>query len=434
MDHRRHMLRIAVAIAIGIATLAVALGIGSGYPPRTLVDRSASVAPGRTPVVLFPAFHLTRLDVSVHNQTTDGACPRSGNFEDWYQNDRPSTTFNQVCRDELMTLRYQDDPAKPMARRFFEQSGVRVRVFDYGKTDSAPFYEPLYKALEAAGYHRDEEIRVAGYDSRLTPDMDGFLARTKKLVEQTYRENGNRPVQLVAHSNGPLYAQYLLAQTTATWRRTFIHGFTAIAGNFPGQGIVYSLLFTGLNIQDMSYPTTRANSVSSARMYLMAPSTWMSAADPTVFGDQETVVQNTSTGRRYTPKDYPQLLTDAGLTSEKPIADHYIGFVGLVEPGSFPNVDVHAEKGSGLPTVVGARLPDLNVGQVVKPGQLINVNGDSNQEDITNNAIRAWAATRCHRFSLTDNPGIAHYSLPTDPYVIERLLTDLTTPPTDCPT
>ena len=48
----------------------------------------------------------------------------------------------------------------------------------------------MYQALEAAGYTRDRDIRVAGYDARLTPDMAGFLQRSKRLIEETYRENG----------------------------------------------------------------------------------------------------------------------------------------------------------------------------------------------------------------------------------------------------
>ena len=58
------------------------------------------------------------------------------------------------------------------------------------------------------------DIRVAGYDSRLTPDIGDFLERTKRLIEDTYRDNGNQPVHLAGHSNGPLYAQYLLTHTS----------------------------------------------------------------------------------------------------------------------------------------------------------------------------------------------------------------------------
>ena len=81
----------------------------------------------------------------------------------------------------------------------------------------------------------DRDIHVAGYDARLTPDMDGFLQRSKHLIEETYRQNGHRPVHLVGHSNGPIYVQYLLTHTSQQWKDKYIHGFTPLAGNLPGK-------------------------------------------------------------------------------------------------------------------------------------------------------------------------------------------------------
>jgi lysophospholipase-3 len=386
-----------------------------------------------TPVVLFPAFHFTKLEVTVRNQTVDSRCPRSGSFQDWYQNPHPSKVFSQVCRDELMTLRYDPNPRMPMPTRFSDPRGVTVKIIDYGKTASAPFYRPLYKALEAAGYTPDKNIRVAGYDARLTPDLGGFLSRTVALVETSYRANGDRPVQLVGHSNGPLYAQYLLTHTTRAWRHKYIHGFTPIAGNFPGQGSVYSIMFTGLNIEDFSYPKTHANAVSSARMFLSSPASYMSSADPAVFGRSEVVLADAATRAKYTPADYRRLFTDAQLPDALQIANYYIGFVRFRDPADFPDVDVSAERGSGIPTVVGAALPNLAVGQVVTPKtKLFTRDGDINQEDTTNTAIRVWKAMRCYRFSLTENPGVNHFSLPSNPNVLNRLIAELTRPRSQC--
>ena len=86
--------------------------------------------------------------------------------------------------------------------------------------------------------------------------MWGFVERTKWLIEDTYYDNGRRPVHLVGHSNGPLYIQYLLTHTSQRWKDKYVHGFTPLAGNFPGQGVLYPLLFTGLNITDFLFPAT----------------------------------------------------------------------------------------------------------------------------------------------------------------------------------
>jgi len=139
-----------------------------------------------------------------------------------------------------------------------------------------------------------------------------------------------------------------------------------------------------------------------------------------VVGRREVVVVDTSTGRSYTPQDWPRLLADAGEPTLAEIAAHYIGFVRFTDPAHFPDVDVYAEKGSGIATVVGARVPSLTAGQVVNPDtDLITRDGDINQEDITNEAVAVWAGTR-HHFSLTDNPGVNHFQLPSNPGVLQR--------------
>jgi lysophospholipase-3 len=414
-----------------VGLLAAVLTLGALAPAA---GAAADARPGVTPIVLFPAFHFTKLRVVVRDQHAFPGCPRSGVFEDWFLNPRQGTAFSQICRDELLTLRYARHSHAPFPRRFSNQRGVSVHIIDYGSPASAPFYQPLYHALEAAGYVPGKSIRVAGYDARLTPDMGGFLHRTKRLIERTYRANGDRPVQLVGHSNGPLYAQYLLTHTSHAWRHRYIHGFSPIAGNLPGQGSLYSILFTGLNIEDFTYPTTPAQARTSAHMYLTAPSSWMSAADPRIFGRREVVVTDAATGRSYTPADWPRLLRDAGLRRFAPVARHYIGFVRFTDPAHFPDVDVHAEKGSGIATVVGAVLPNLTVGQVLDPNTatFITRDGDVNQEDITNGAVRAWRAMSCFRFRLTDHPGVDHFSLPSNASVMRAIVRDARRPRSDC--
>lgn len=394
----------------------------------------ASALPARTPVVFFPGYGATTLRVTVRRQTSVTGCPRSGSFQDGIPAD-VGTTFNQVCRDRLLTPRWRSNRHLSFPARFSLPAGVTVSIPHYGQTSSAPVYNALYTALESAGYTANKDLVVAGYDFRLTPDLGGFLPRTKQLIEQTWRRNDHRPVRLVGHSNGPLYAQYLLTHVSARWKRTYVQGFTDIAGNLPGQGGTWSWVFTGVEIPSaFALPTTVAEAHSSARLIALSPSTWMSAADPAVFGRREVVIKNQATGRRYTPADTDRLLHDAGLDSLTPMVQHYLGFVKFADPGHFPDVDVSAEKGSGLATQVGIVLPTLAIGQVVDPAtaDFINLPGDNNQEYITNDAVRVWHRMRCYRFRLTDNPGVSHLGLISDPGVIRRLLSDLEHPRSHC--
>jgi lecithin-cholesterol acyltransferase len=77
-------------------------------------------------------------------------------------------------------------------------------------------------------------------------------------------------------------------------------------------------------------------------------------------------------------------------------------------------------------------LPSLTVGQTVKSPGLLMRDGDINQEDITNNAIRVWRAMPCYRFTLTDNPGVNHFALPSDPKLLHRLVAALRRPRSRC--
>ena len=409
------------------------LGAGLSIPGAQASAPTAHQAPVPrsvpAPIVLFPAYHFTKVKYVVQNQKVDASCPASGSFEDWFLVDTPSK-FSRSCQDALMTLRYRKDSSLPFNKRFSDQKGVEFKFIDYGKTSSAPFYDAMYTALEDAGYVRDKSIVVAGYDARLTPDMGGFLKRTKRLIVRTYEANGNTAVHLVGHSNGPIYAQYLLSHTSADWKAKYIQGFTPLAGNFPGQGLLYPVIFTGLNLNDFTFPTTASAARTSAKMYLSAPSTYLSMADPSIFGDREVVMRDLSTGREYTPMDWRQLFKDAGLAKARSFAAHFIGSVPFAPSRYWPNVNVYAEKGSGLPTAVGAALPSLKVGQVVTANtEFFTRDGDSNQENITNNAVKAWSGMSCH-FSLHNNRGVGHFDLPSDTHVLARLIRHAALPAT----
>jgi len=388
-----------------------------------------------TPVVLFPGWATTKLEVQVNGQTAFPECPTTGTFE-WVAGTSYPPDFTQVCVDKLMTLVIDPDRSKRMPERISNQQGVTVSLKNYGTTQSVSpdwIYEPLFTSLEDATYVRNVNIRVAGYDSRLSPDLDGFLERTVALIEETYHDNGNLPVHLVAYSLGNHYAQYLLTHTSQAWKNEFIHGFTAIGGAWPGEGGMYSNLFTGLNVNDFSLPTDPENAASSAAMYQTWPWTYLTAPDPLVYKKQVVVI-GIQGGKQYTAQDYRQLFRDAGMPLARELADYYIGLVKFRTPQYFPNVDVYAEIGTGLPTMVGVVLEELKVDTWNdNVTDVFYRDGDGVEADIANESILVWEKMRCYHFELNENPEVHHYFLPADEGLLNRLLMHLQQPRSECP-
>ena len=422
------------ALRLPVFVCVAALTLSSASPLYSSNGKGSQDNP--TPVVLFPGMFGSQLLATVDNQTSFHECPSSGTFLVFAGD---FSTFSSACQMKLITLVYDPDPRRPMPQRFSSHPGVTVTMVAYGNTESAPLYGEygigFYQALEAAGYQRNVNIRVAGYDSRLAPDMGGFLEQTVALIEQTYHDNGNTRVHLVGHSNGPVYAQYLLTHTSQQWKNKYIQGFTPLAGNFAGSGRMYSNFFT-------SYETDPELAKLSVAMWLSWPAAYMSVPDPKVIGNKEVVIRDLSTGKSYTPKDYRQLFRDAGLDDWLEVAKYYIGFVEFATPRWFPYVDVYAEVGDGLPTGVGVEVTSLQTVQLLTygdPTPWIIVPGDSMMAYLNSSAVTLWQKMHCYHFEFNNNtfdavsnPFVDHFFLPVAPDVMGRLLQHLQQPASSC--
>ncbi len=369
----------------------------------------AAAAKPLTPIIIFPGWGGTLLEVTVKNQTVAPECPRSGSFETGNFPTNPSADFGQVCMDKLLTMVYKFDDKHPGAKPIpMNQPGVQVKIKAYGNIESSPLGEAFYSYLESKGYTRNVNIRVAGNDFRLTPDLGGFLERTQQLVEDTYRENHNTPVHLFGHSNGPNFAHYLLTHTTQAWKNKYIQGFTALESNLPGAGGVYFMLFTGFNITDVSFPGDPESAAISAAMWESFPALYMSANDPAYFKNSEIILRVGPNGKEYTPQDVTQLFKDAGLKLAPKIAPFYWGVPKFLPP-YFPNVDTYVQKGSGLPTAVGVELPSLKIGQVLGDNPTwIFMDGDGINDSLSAEAVQVWKAMPCYHFEFLDVPGEWH--------------------------
>ena len=182
-----------------------------------------------------------------------------------------------------------------------------VRILDYGKTESAPFYEPMYEALEAAGYTRDQNVRVAGYDARLTPDMDGFLAaheaadREHVPRERPHAGAPRRPLERPALRAVPAHAHVSGPGRTSTSTASRRSPATS-----PARGSSTRCSSPGSTSQDFSFPATVANA-REQRPHVphRALELHERRATRAIFRGPRPSCEDASTGRSYTPQGLP---------------------------------------------------------------------------------------------------------------------------------
>ncbi|XP_066392707.1 uncharacterized protein [Miscanthus floridulus] len=88
----------------------------------------------------------------------------------------------------------------------------------------------LVEALQQVGYRDGETLFGAPYDFRQAPAARGqpcrafgrFTWRLRALVERTSRENGEKPIVLVSHSQGGYFALEFLNRSPLSWRRKYV--------------------------------------------------------------------------------------------------------------------------------------------------------------------------------------------------------------------
>ena len=185
-------------------------------------------------------------------------------------------------------------------------------------------------------------------------------------------------------------------------------------------------MFVGVNIPDLPSRPRRRTPSSSARMFLSHPSTFITASDPRIFGDQRdrhprpvdrhatTRPRTTAAVRRRRPvRGSSRSRSSTSAASRSP-----------TRPTSRTSTST-PRRAPGIETLVGLGLADLTVGQlVIGTTEFLTRDGDINQEDLTNDAVGAWAGMELLPLQPDRQPGRDHFELPADPDVLARLIAE----------
>ncbi|XP_076470777.1 lysosomal phospholipase A and acyltransferase-like [Babylonia areolata] len=234
--------------------------------------------------------------------------------------------------------------------------GVDIRIDSFGETQTVEWLDPdrlshdvpslayfytLVEMLVAHNYTRNVNIKGAPYDFRRAPnELGDFYKNLTRLIEDTYVENGNSPMVMVAHSMGNPVMLYFYNHMPLAWKNKYIRAHIALAGVWAGAVKPIRLMTSGdsLGVIVVSPLTVRPEQRAMPSTAWLMPSTRL-------WNSSEVLV--ITEHRNYTVSDYQQLFKDINYTD---------GFMlwqdtkDLIIDLQAPQVEVHGVHGYGLPT------------------------------------------------------------------------------------
>ncbi|CAO2833915.1 unnamed protein product [Amaranthus hypochondriacus] len=259
------------------------------------------------------------------------------------------------CFAERMMLYYDSN-----LDDYVNAPGVETRVPNFGSTQSLLYLDPnlklisgylapLVKSLEEIGYKEGKTLFGAPYDFRYGLAPEGhpskigtkYLKDLKDLIEKASSSNGGKPVILLSHSLGGLYAHQLLVRNAKSWREKFIKHFIALST--PWAGTVQEML-TFASGYTLGVPLVKPLLVreeqrsSESNLWLMPC--------PRIFGNVTPLVITPYTN--YTSHDIPKFLKDIGFP--RGVHPYKTRVLPLVEKLRAPEVPITCIIGSGIDT------------------------------------------------------------------------------------
>ncbi|ONK60290.1 uncharacterized protein A4U43_C08F16580 [Asparagus officinalis] len=328
------------------------------------------------------------------------------------------------CFAERMTLCYHreiDD--------YRNAPGVETRVPGFGSTEGIRYLDPYLKhiseymatlisSLEKIGYKEGSTLFGAPYDFRYGlaprdhPAKVGskYLKDLQQLIESAFASNGAKPVILLTHSLGGLFALQFLARAEPPWRAKHIKHLLAVSA--PWGGTVQEMLTFGsgytLGIPLVNPLLVRDEQRSSESNMWLLPS-------PALFGFKVLVI-DTSNNKTYTARDMPEFLTDIGYENGMyPYSTRVLPLVsGLPDPG----VNVTCLVGCGVDT------PETLVygrgGFDVAP-KVVYGDGDGT----VNIASLLWLQSEFRGVKVVRVPGMSHTSILKDDIAVRKIIGEI---------
>ncbi|CAH1105701.1 unnamed protein product [Psylliodes chrysocephalus] len=231
--------------------------------------------------------------------------------------------------------------------------GVEIRVPGWGSTETVEWLDPSHAAtgsyfydisntLMGLGHKRNVTVKGAPYDFRKAPNENvDFFTKLKTLIEDTYTENNNTPVILIAHSMGGPMSLTFLNRQSQSWKDKYIQSLITLNGVWGGSMKAIKVYAIGDNLGSyvLRESIMRAEQITSPSLAWLLPSKLFWKPD-------EILVQTDK--KNYTVNDLEEFFKGIGFTDgwemRKDTEPYQINF----HP---PGVEVHCLYGSSVDTV-----------------------------------------------------------------------------------
>jgi len=245
---------------------------------------------------------------------------------------------NKIINNPGVTIRPKD---------FGGMNGLRF--IDVDKTE--PYLNTTIQYLEKLGYVVGKTLRSGAFDWRKGPNeyiVDDDLKNIKKLIEDTYKENGNTKVHLLGHSyGGPIGNFFLSDFVDQEWKDRFIKSFIPYGSAYDGS-VSTMLQLVRTSNRGPSYVNKAfvelAKSLSSTSWLLPTSDYW-----------SEKILVETSKGKYY-GKDLFQYFKDYNMEMMMQNHKNNLRF----SKTKAPNVPVNCFYGINIPTITGYKLNEDN--------------------------------------------------------------------------
>ncbi|CAL9755207.1 unnamed protein product [Musa acuminata subsp. burmannicoides] len=331
------------------------------------------------------------------------------------------------CFAERMTLYYHatlDD--------YRNAPGVLTRVPCFGSTQGLLYLDPhlkhiteymatLVNSLEQLGYIDGENLFGAPYDFRYGLAAEGhpskvgiqYLEDLKELIESASASNGGKPVILLSHSLGGLFALQLLVRSASSWRQQYVKHLLTLSA--PWAGTVQEMLTFAsgytLGIPIVDPLLVRAEQRSSESNQWLLPS-------PKVFGHVPLVV---SGNKSYSAWDMQGFMEDIGF--EEGVYQYKTRVLPMTDKFEEPGVPVTCVVGSGVETP--ETLFYGEDGFDVQP-EVVYGDGDGTVNLVSLLALESeWAGSASQDLKVIRLPGVSHTSILKDKSALKEIVAEI---------